>query len=663
MGDSNGNSSSAPNPDVLRHSVTRDDYATDPRQGLGSIWYWQFPNLVGGFADLPPYWSPLRDRVLRTTPMREAMWASAVHIATSKVATRDWRLDGRRTQYWHDLLNAADNNQSFVSFIEKIARDFILTDNGCFVEIIRSHDARGARIIGLVPLSSWKCIRTGNPDKPLIYRDRNGHWHEMFDYQVISMCDEPENGFSYYNIDLGFCAASRAFPAIIKLAALETYIYEKISGKRPLDIALVNAQITSKQIQNAIDVQKQESIQKGFTSYMGVTIVPILDPTAAPAVAHIPIAGLPDNFKPEEERREAKLTYADAIGMDPLELDPELATRGKSLGTGAQAQVLDDKQTGRGMRTFDKKISFHLNDKVLPPRVQFSMYEIDLADLGRRAEISERRAKAMRELVGANAEAPQIITPAEAKNALVDMDELPREFLAADLTGDEVLRDTEKPAVIEGELIAATVERASARDLRLRAKEYDDRVNAAERWAIDERVPHYYLMDDDELVTQYDRAHPFVQKETKALALAVKETKETTPAVQPQLIVVQSAPQPITFNLPQQQKENAPSITLEPQIHITLPEQPAPIVNVTNNVEPPNVAIMNEVPVPKVEVTVPTPNVKVVNKAAQVKVNVPEAPAPIVTVNVPVEREETSTLIRDKEGVIQKVIKKVTRAE
>ena len=58
-----------PNADIIRHSVTRDDYAKEPSTGLSSTLNLWFP-MPSQQGDLPAYWSPLRDRVLRTTIMR-----------------------------------------------------------------------------------------------------------------------------------------------------------------------------------------------------------------------------------------------------------------------------------------------------------------------------------------------------------------------------------------------------------------------------------------------------------------------------------------------------------------------------------------------------------------------------------------------------------------
>ncbi len=428
-------------PDTLKRSVKAADAATSPYNGFGGVWQILLP-MMGGIGDLPQYWSPRRDQVLRATIAKENMWASAVHIATTKAATTDWRLDGKRVRRFHDLINEADGNNSFVSFQEKQVRDFLLTDNGCFTEIVYATVGSGSRIIGINHLDSLRTIRTGDPAIPVIYADRLGRWHEMKDYQVFDMADEPDTGLYFYNI--GFCAASRCYLAILKMAALEQYIYEKVTGKRPLDIALVNANINEQQLQNAMDAQQQAQAQKGYVQYGGVVMIPILDPTANAQVAHIPIAGLPDGFKVEEERINGKLTYAAAIGIDPNELDPQLTNRKNSLGTGSQAQILDDKQATKGINAFRKKQEYLFNDRLLPSTVSFSTYGLDLVDMQRRAAVAKTNAEAMRALVGNGIE-PPIITPEQAKNKLVDTGDIPSEFLTEEISGDETLRDTDKP--------------------------------------------------------------------------------------------------------------------------------------------------------------------------------------------------------------------------
>ena len=65
-------------------------------------------------------------------------------------------------------------------------RDYLLTDNGAFVEVVRASAASGSRIIGLAHLDSARCTRTADPDVPILYRDRLGKIHEMRWWQVLT---------------------------------------------------------------------------------------------------------------------------------------------------------------------------------------------------------------------------------------------------------------------------------------------------------------------------------------------------------------------------------------------------------------------------------------------------------------------------------------------
>lgn len=510
----------SPNSAVLRKSVTKNDYNTTPYEGYGYIQLTlPFPNQTG-VGDLPAYWSPMRDRVLKTTPFREAMWAAAVGIATSRVSANDWHIEGRKVRYWHDLLSSADNNQSWVAFQEKQLRDFLLTDNGNHFELIRASDARGSRLIGIQHLPSWRVIRTGDLDIPVIYRDRRGEWHEMADYQVVSMSDEPDADDIFFGT--GHCAASRAWSAIMKLSSLELYVYEKISGRRPSRIYLANANLNDVQLQAALNAGEKRADQKGYAVYMDAIIIPILDPSANASVDYIDLKGLPEGFDAEKERIHAMLTYADSIGMDPVELDPNLAARGRALGSGSQAQVLDDKQTGRGLASYYKKAEHLYNEFILPGRVTFFFGSSDLADAHRKAQILREHITAIREAVGKGSDLP-ILTPEQGKQILADLGDIPSTFLIEDLTDEELLNDSDKPSNL-------TIEHKPPRDEKLmltepkpepkpvvgakpRPKESinsylsqrakDVEVNQAEDWAADNRIPGWMFLTEGELVEVY----------------------------------------------------------------------------------------------------------------------------------------------------------------
>ena len=68
--------------EILKKSVTAGDYQKSP----STVLHWIIPNFSSGDRDLPLYWSPQRDIVLKSTFYRESMWADAISIAIGKIA-------------------------------------------------------------------------------------------------------------------------------------------------------------------------------------------------------------------------------------------------------------------------------------------------------------------------------------------------------------------------------------------------------------------------------------------------------------------------------------------------------------------------------------------------------------------------------------------------
>jgi hypothetical protein len=171
-------------------------------------------------------------------------------------------------------------------------------------------------------------------------------------------------------------------------------------------------------------------------------------------VASIPFAEVPDGFVAETERRNAYLTYANAIGIDPQLIDPDLVAS-RALGTGAQARVIAEKAEALGLASWEKQFTHELNEWILDDKTTFAFLEKDLTETERRATVFVNDATAVGSLVDR-----VIITARQGRQLLVDKDELPREFIEGDTTVDESLSDEEKPT--DEEQSAVTVETNTA---------------------------------------------------------------------------------------------------------------------------------------------------------------------------------------------------------
>jgi len=384
----------------------------------------------------PAFWTPKRDYVLRSTIYHESFWASAIYIAATKMASKSWEVEGDvslRVKRAHELIDGVDFHGGWASFCLKQIRDFLTTDNGQFFEVIRAgRGGLNSQIIGLAHLDSARCSRTGDPDIPVVYRDRKNVEHEMHDYQVVSLADMPDPGETWNGV--GFCAASRAYQQIVKQAAVEGYYYEKITGRSVKNIYFVNA-YNEKQIQNALNSAKEEADQKGVVYYMGAVIVPV--PGEKPvSVASVPLASLPEGWDRKQELDVTLLAYADAIGLDPQDLQP---LTGQPLGTGAQSQVLDDKASGKGLATWPQSMAHALNWWVIPDMTTFLFVEKDLRDRQGEANYTKTEIEAQGIAVEKG-----ITTGQQAMQYLVDKHIYPNEFIPTDMTPETDLSSDEK---------------------------------------------------------------------------------------------------------------------------------------------------------------------------------------------------------------------------
>lgn len=424
--------------DVLAKSVTRDDHVPISRGGANFLLNFMTP--VGGIAsgsDLLPYWSPARDMILRLSIHLEAMWSAAIGKAITKIAAQGWEVkdSGESTMRVNRAQNLYLNadGQGWISFMNRHLRDFLTTDNGAFVEIVRATPAAGSKVLGLMHLDSLRCLRTADPEIPLIYRDRLGGEHQMKDYQVLMFTDMASPTETYNGV--GFCAASRAYRTIYKLAAMELYGYEKVSGSGATSLEFVQG-VTETSLKSAMIIADGTQVARGAVYYKGSIVIPLLGDTPASRVS-IPLKSLGDGFDLEHERENAYLVYANAIGIPVQDIKP---LSGQGLGTGTQTVILAEAENGEGLASWRKQWTHAQNERVLPETTTFAWATNDVRDQKSKADVQLVRTQARAAAIGS-----QEITPAQALQMAVDAGDVPREFLAVDETPGGALDDSEKP--------------------------------------------------------------------------------------------------------------------------------------------------------------------------------------------------------------------------
>lgn len=420
--------------DVKQHSVTKNDIGSK----YGNIVHWVLSYAPQQKQGLPLYWSPARDYFLRMVLYTEFhdFWVGAIGIAITKMSSLAWELESAQPlvrNRFQDLLLSADSNQSWTSFLSRHLQDFLCTDNGAFVEVVRASSAAGSRILGLMHLDSWRCIRTGDPDVPILYRDTLGVIHEMQPHQVLAFSDMPSPTETYHGV--GLCATSRAWGGIRKMEVIERYIYEKVSGDRALAVDLVGG-VTRKDIEDAVTAAKEDNEARGNSSYLGAVMIAVPEDTPL-THERINFAELPEGFDYDKQVNNCILIFANSIGLDIQDLQP---LSGRPLGTATQSVVLQDKAEGKGLAAWRQQWTHQTNQFILPDSVTFAFSEKDLRDEQRQADLDNTRVETAATLV----EKLQI-TPLQAQSKLADEQVIPKEWIPKDTTPTESVSDTEKP--------------------------------------------------------------------------------------------------------------------------------------------------------------------------------------------------------------------------
>lgn len=591
--------------DLLRHSVTAADAGDYRSGGFSFVLPFFFPTHVGGLPSEPPtYWSFQRDAILRATILKEAFWASAVTIAATKVATAGFDLDGpeRQTRKYQEMI-LEWSGDGYVPSQQRAVGDYLTTGNGTHFEIVRVSSAAGSKIIGLITLDSLRCQRTGDPDVPILYRDLKGGLHEMRDYQVVSIVDQPDSGAAWFGV--GHCAAERAYMHIYRMAAIEQYIAEKITGSGATKIALVQGMSTS-QIDNLTTTAEAQKSSKGLTYYMGAILAGILGDTPID-IKEIALRGFPDGFNRKEELDIALLAYADAIGLDPQDLQP---LSGQGLGTGTQSRVLHEKSKGRWPARYNKQLAHTLNEWVTPDSVTFSFNEKDLDDDRKRADNANVRSGTLEKYINTG-----MLKPIQALNVAVDADDVSKKYLPVDVTPDDSLSDVEKPETDEESQLTPTPE------AHIPAPEAPPMAVKA----LDAGYALYQQMRQ-ELGGAYPKNGEAMKAAPEHVSTPPINVTINAPPINVPPIVIPD----IVVNVPEQKQLDLPEII------INVPTQPPPVIHIDVNVP--------EQPAPQITFDLPEQEAPIVNVAA-----------PNITIEVP-EKPMRRRIVRDSHGFISEII-------
>lgn len=399
---------------------------TPPRDGElpGSPFIGNLVINVASAADTITPWGgnfPLRDAQLRTFWPTEPYFASSLFTTVSQYAAFSWSLNGppRSVRIGQEVLNNSQLGAGWEALLEPFLIDYFTQDNGAFFEIVRLEDDPRSPVIALNHLDSAKCERTGRPEQPVIYTDREGKRHHLPWYSAIAMSEFPAPIEEAHGI--GYSALTRVLRGAQIMRDIGVVKQEKAGGRFTRQVHLVSG-VQTKIIEDAM-MQKQAAADvQGYLRYVQPLIIASLDPTAHVSKETIDLASIPDEYD-ETKALEAYITLiAMAFGGDYQSYAP---MPGGGLGSASQSKIMNMKSRGKGpglfMKRMERLFNFH---GVLPRTVTFKFGDQDVAAQMELTEV--RRSRALeREIRVRSGE----ITTEVARQIAVDSGDLDERYL------------------------------------------------------------------------------------------------------------------------------------------------------------------------------------------------------------------------------------------
>ena len=232
------------------------------------------------------------------------------------------------------------------------------------------------------------CTRTGDPEYPVIYRDRFGREKVLRWWQVRTIEEFPSPVESA--LGLQYSAVSRCLLAAEIIQSIAVYKMEKVSGRFTKALDIVSG-VTQRNIDDALGLAEEQSLNKMLYRYSLPVILPGIDPTTSLSHIHIDLASLPDNFDEDTSFKWYVAQLAAAFGVDYQEIAPLMTG---NLGSSQQSEIMHLKTRGKGPALIMSKFEDLINGGLIPSNVEFRFMEQDIRSEREKAETTFTRAKA-----------------------------------------------------------------------------------------------------------------------------------------------------------------------------------------------------------------------------------------------------------------------------
>lgn len=354
---------------------------------------------------IPPWWSKQRDKELHRLTKESNHLSGLFYLATTKLANIPMSFrakDPTITAHVDEAISFTQRIQYASEFgeglrlaMKKFIYDYMVFDNGAFLEIIGAGDPVGpieGQPISVRHLDSTKCVRTGDPIYPVRYMARDAKWYRYHFTRVILMSQQP-SGLQNMN-SVGFGAASRCYEVAQVLRDQIQYKLEKM-GSRPTSQIITAKGMETPQVVKAFMMAEELMNQLGLQRYAKNVILAGQDVE----VGKIDL----NNFEPFDEQigtLMAMFSLAYIIGLDIRDIWP-------ITGAKASDQIANMKARGRLPADFIGDVKQQADYKLCPPYLETHFdFQDDDEDM-QRANIQDIRSRRVQRLMEGEAIDPE----------------------------------------------------------------------------------------------------------------------------------------------------------------------------------------------------------------------------------------------------------------
>lgn len=339
---------------------------------------------MGQANDLvPPWWSRTRDITLRQFWKSVDYLSGAVYTMESRMKTVPFTVRAKNVavkshvalaKIFQELLEEeSDFGAGWGTFFSQWVEDLVTQDNGTFAEILGRGKPDGPIIgapFGLAHLDAGRCVRTSNPEYPVIYWTSRGKRSKLHYTRVIFTSQMPSPAETMHRV--GFSAVSRCLNVSQTLLDILIYKQEKLGSRPQRAVWITQGGLDPDDVKGAF-VLASEAMDNRLLRRYSSTVVIGSDGIPEAGIQELDLASLPDGFDEQTSVTLGMSTIALAFGMDARELFPGL----QSGATRAEALIAHIKQRGKGPGDILRETERLINHKFLPPTLVF---EFDFQD-------------------------------------------------------------------------------------------------------------------------------------------------------------------------------------------------------------------------------------------------------------------------------------------